>query len=70
VNVILTKPVPVVQRDTRSSDTLPVGAVVEISTTPRNFFVEVDWKGHRYALLRDDLVEACAWEDLERIGLG
>jgi hypothetical protein len=70
VDVILTKPVPVVQRDTGVADTIPMGAVVEFSDNPRNFFVEVDWQGHRFSLFREDLLEACTWEDVERIGFG
>jgi hypothetical protein len=69
MDVILTKQVPVVQRDTNMMGTLPTGSVVEISDSPRSFFVEVDYKGHRYSLFRDDLLEACTWEDMERIGL-
>jgi hypothetical protein len=69
MNVILAQPVPALLQDTQSSETLPTGAVVEFPDDPGSFFLKVDWKGHRYSVLRDDLMVACAWEDAERTGL-
>jgi hypothetical protein len=69
MNVLLSQPVAALQQDTRSSETLPTGAVVEFPDDLGSFFLEVDCKGHRYSVLRDDLMVACTWEDAERIGL-
>jgi hypothetical protein len=69
MNVIIAHPVPALQQDTHSSETLPTGAVLEFPDDTGSFFLEVDWKGHRYSVLRDDLMIACAWEDAERTGL-
>ena len=69
MNVIIAQPVPALQQDTHSAETLPPGAVVEFPDVTGSFFLEVDWKGHRYSVLRDDLMIACAWEDAERTGL-
>jgi hypothetical protein len=69
VNVTLTKPVPVVQRDTHVVETLPAGTVVEISDSPSSFFVNVGWNGRGYSMFREDLLEACTWEDVGRMGL-
>jgi hypothetical protein len=70
MKVIFTRPVAAFQRDTNLPLTLPVGALVEISPTSSSFFLEVNWNCHCYSVLRDDLLEACTWEDMARIALG
>jgi hypothetical protein len=60
----LTKPVVGVQLDSRIAETLPCGAVVEVSQTSPRGWVEISWNGSWFSVFRDDLLDACAIDDV------
>jgi len=56
----LIKPVVGVQLDTRIAETLPLGAVVEVSPTSPSGWVDISWNGLSLSVFREDLLDACS----------
>jgi hypothetical protein len=67
MNAVLTKPLVGVQQGTRVTKTLPMGAVVELSSDLLGGLVDLDWNGLCFWVYRDDLLDACSVADVGRI---
>ena len=68
MEVVLTKPVVSVQRDTQIAGTLPIGAEVEFShNRNKNGFLDVDCRGRCFSVFFEDLLDACTVGDAVRV---
>ncbi len=65
----LTKPLLGVGQDTHLTETLPSGTVVEYVHGIGNGFVNVNFQGRPFSVLREDLLDACCIADAVEIGL-
>jgi hypothetical protein len=67
VRTVLIKPVLVVQNETRIAETLPCGALVELSKSSPTGWIELSWNGTWFSVFREDLLDACSADDVWRI---
>ena len=67
MRTVLIKPVVGVQIDTRIAETLPCGALVELSERSPKGWVEIFWNGSWFSVFREDLLDACCVDDIGRI---
>jgi hypothetical protein len=64
VTTTLRYPVLGVQSDTRIVETIPTGAVVEVSETSPSGWFNVTWNGATFSVFRVDLLNACPVGDV------
>ena len=69
MNVILQQQVLGFQRNTRIAETVPGGAVVEISRSSPNGWIDFSWNGSDYSAYCDELLKACTVEEVSRLTL-
>jgi hypothetical protein len=64
----LVKPLVGVARGTRTTTTLPIGAMVEFFQTAHKVgLIDVQWEGRSYAVFLHDLLDGCTAVDVGRI---
>jgi hypothetical protein len=69
MNCKLLQPVVAMPQDARATVTIPAGAAVEVRTKLRKGGItEVLWEGECFSAQLDDLLGACAIDDVRRFG--
>lgn len=66
---MLVGPVVGLCQDTGSTQTIPSGAWIELSSAVDAGSVSILWNGVGFQLFRNDLLNACSVEDVGRVGL-
>jgi hypothetical protein len=60
MKITLTKSLMGVQPHTRIAETLPSGAVVEVSPISLRGWVDISWNGLSLSVFREDFLDACS----------
>jgi hypothetical protein len=67
MKAVLNKPVVGVQLDTRIAETLPSGSEIEVAENSPNGWADISCKGSSFSVFRQDLLDACSVDDVQRI---
>jgi hypothetical protein len=67
VKATLIKPVVGLDNTTRIAETIPAGAVVEVSEDSPAGWLEISWNGSGCSVFRDDLLDACSPAEASKI---